>query len=330
MRVVVVVVDSEPVSDAAERLRRLLAGPAATSSPACSSAVSSSSAIRRPRLRVVEDVDASMGEGVGAWVLVRAVVLRCLLVDCFAFAFALVLVLLVATLAAVRDEEAAAAGGSEPTVAVVEIWLNDERADASLVMDLVEPMVAIVEVLRSADGLGMMLDGEVDFEMVSSMLAIAYVLKSGLGRRAESAVEEVVIGPRATGVCLALDRLPPAGMPCTRGELLVPAPGLDDEEATRMPRGSPPCSMSFHIGSLNSLARLLYSRRPVPPGGAATTPSYTAVPGIAWSSRPCLARQRGALRPKRGIEACIGSSFFVPLFIEGWSGKSWNVSGTPI
>ena len=139
----------------------------------------------------------------------------------------------------------------------------------------------------------------------------------------------VVVGRRTTGVCLVLDRLAPAGTPCTPGELLVPAPGLDEEEAARLPR-SAPCSMSLHIGSFNSLARLLYSRKPVPPVGGATTPSYTAVPGTAWSSRPSLARQRGALRPKRGIEACIGSSFFALLFMEGWSGKSWNVRGTPI
>ena len=90
-----------------------------------------------------------------------------------------------------------------------------------------------------------------------------------------------------------------------------------------MPR-SAPCSMSLHNGTFNSLARSLYSRKPVPPAGDA------AVPGVAWSSRPCLARQRGALRPKRGIEACIGFSFLAPLFMEGWSGKSWNVRGTPI
>jgi hypothetical protein len=105
------------------------------------------------------------------------VVLRCLLLDCFAFvfAFALVLVLVLAglavvMLAAVRNEEGGGRGGSEPIVAVVEIL---EYVEVSLVVD---PMVAIVEVLRSADGLGTLLDAGVAFEMVSSMLAIAYVL----------------------------------------------------------------------------------------------------------------------------------------------------------
>jgi hypothetical protein len=119
----------------------------------------------------------------------------------------------------------------------------------------------------------------------------------------------------------------PAGPP---DELLVPAPGLDEDEVAPIPSGSTPCSRSLHIGTFNSLARLLYSFRPVLPVGGATTPSYAAVPGIGWSSRPCLARQRGALSPKSGIEACIGSSFFVLGFMEGWSGKSWNVRGTPI
>lgn len=308
-------------------------------------AASSSSAVRRPRLRVVEDVDVGMGVGaVGAAVFA----LRCLLVDCFALALFLVLFL-----AVVWDEEEGGGGGgwggSEPTVAVVEILLNEEYVDPSL---LVDSMVAIVEVLRSPDGLGLMLDGGVEVEMVSSILAIAYVLRSrcglggssklatayvlrsgGLGR-AESAVEEVVpvvVGTRAAGICLGVsDELAPAGMPCTPDELPVPVSGLDEEDATRMPRGLPPCSMRLYLGGINSLSQLLNSRRPTPPMDGATTPSYTAVPGLVCSSRPCLARQRGALRPKRGIEACIGSSFFAPLFMEGWSGKSWSVRGTPI
>jgi hypothetical protein len=147
------------------------------------SSVSSSSAVRRPRLRVVlrfgcsgavaEDeikveVEVEVDDvPVGAEVFVR--VLRCLLVDCFALLFVLVLVLAVVTLV-VRDEEDG--WGSEPIVAVVETLLNEEYVDVSLVVDLVDPMVAIVEVLRSVDGFGTLLDTEVEV-MESSMLAMA-------------------------------------------------------------------------------------------------------------------------------------------------------------
>ena len=162
---VVIVVDSEPVS-AADRLRRLLEGPAASSfvswllpSIFMSSAVSSSSAVWRPRLRVEdgEDVDVGMSLSVGAAVFVRAVLLRCLLVDCFAFAFALVWVLVLAVVPlSVRDEEGGR-GRSEPIVAVFEILLSDECAEASLVVDFADPTGAIVAVLRSgADGFDMM------------------------------------------------------------------------------------------------------------------------------------------------------------------------------
>jgi hypothetical protein len=116
----------------------------------------------------VEDVDV----GVSTAVFVR-VVLRCLLVDCFTLV--LVLVLVVVTLAG-RDGEGRR--GSEPIVAVVETLLYEEYVDVSLVVDLVDPMVAIVEVLRSVVGFGTLLDAEVEVEvgMRSCMFAIAYVL----------------------------------------------------------------------------------------------------------------------------------------------------------
>ena len=122
----------------------------------------------------------------------------------------------------------------------------------------------------------------------------------------------------------------PAGSPCAPGELLVPAPGLEEDEVAPAPSASIPCSMSLIIGTLSSFAHLLRSCRPIFFFfGGATTPTNVAVPGTEGLSRPSLARQRGALRPKSGTEACIGSSFF-PLFMEGWSGKSCIVRGTPI
>jgi hypothetical protein len=161
-RVERLVVDSELVSDATERLRRLLAGSSASSSwllsviMSSAAAASSSSAVRRPRLRVVPPVPV-----------------RCLLVDCFALV--LVLALGVVT-PAVRecDEEGDLGRGSEPIVTVVETLL---KVEVSLVVDVVDPMVAIVEVLRSADGFGFgtLLDVEVgvEVEMESTMLAMA-------------------------------------------------------------------------------------------------------------------------------------------------------------
>src|ERR1700679_4074983 len=76
--------------------------------------------------------------------------------------------------------------------------------------------------------------------------------------------------------------------PCTPCELLGPAPGLDEDGAAPMPCGATPFSISFHIGIFSSFACLLYSFSPLP-AGRTTTPSYAAVPGIGWSSRPCLA-----------------------------------------
>jgi hypothetical protein len=268
---VVAVVDSEPVSDAAERLLRLLAGSTSSSfswllpSVIMSSAVSSSSAVRRPRLRV-EDVGVSVS---AAAVFVR-VVLRCLLVDCFTLVFVLALVLAVVTLA-VRDGDGLR--GSEPIVAVVETLLNEEYVEVSLVVDLVDPMVAIVEVLRSAVGFGTLLVAKIEVGMNSCMLAIAYDLWSGLWFAEGAVEEEVAVGPRAAGICFVLDGVAPAGPPCTPGELLVPAAGLDEDEAAPVPRElGPPCSMSFHSGSLNALVRLPESCRPVLPCGA-TAPS---------------------------------------------------------
>jgi hypothetical protein len=161
-RVERLVVDSELVSDVAERLRRLLAGSSGSSSwllsviMSSSLAVSSSSAVRRPRLRVV-----------------LPLAVRCLLVDCFALV--LVLALWVVTLAVCEcDGEGDLGRNSEPIVTVVETLL---KVEVSLVVDVVDPMVAIVEVLRSADGFGFgMLLGvevEVEFEMESSILAMA-------------------------------------------------------------------------------------------------------------------------------------------------------------
>jgi hypothetical protein len=164
-------------------------------------------------------------------------------------------------LAVVRDGDGDGLRGSEPIVAVVETLLSEENVDFSLVVDLVDPMEAIVEVLRSAFVFGTLLDAEVE------------------------------VGT---------------------------------------PRGLAPFSTSFHRGIFNSFKRGPYSSRPVLPCGATAAPLCATVPGIACSLTPCLARQRGFLRPKRGIEACIGSSFFPPRFMEGWSGKSWNVRGTPI
>ncbi len=93
------------------------------------------------------------GAGVTVFIFVR--VLRCLLMDS-----------LVLVLAVVRDEE-----GSEPIVAMVEALLSEEYEDVSLVVD---PMVAIVEVLVSADGLWTLLEVEVEVRMEdSSMLAMA-------------------------------------------------------------------------------------------------------------------------------------------------------------
>jgi len=161
-RVERLVVDSELVSDVAERLRRLLAGSSGSSSwllsviMSSSLAVSSSSAVRRPRLRVVLPVPV-----------------RCLLVDCFALV--LVLALGVVTLVVCEcDGEGDLGRGSEPIVTVVETLL---KVEVSLVVDVVDPMVAIVEVLRSAVGFGfgMLLGVEVgvEFEMESSILAMA-------------------------------------------------------------------------------------------------------------------------------------------------------------
>jgi len=167
-----------------ERLRRLCAGSASSRSSSRSwklSAVSSSSAVWRPRLSfgrsvMVEDevgveVEVEVEDvGAGAaavFVFVR--LLRCLLVDCFALVFVLVVVTL-----ALRGEEGRGSG-SEPIVAVVEILLNEECVEVSLVMDVVDPMVVMVEVLRSADGFGTLLDAEVGFKvrMESSMSAMA-------------------------------------------------------------------------------------------------------------------------------------------------------------
>jgi len=170
-RVERLVVDSEPVSDATrERLRRLLAGSASsrssTLSVVTSSSVSSSSAVRRPRLRtavcfgcsvmVEDEIEAEVevedvGAAAAAAVFVR--LLRCLLVDCFALA--LVLVLAVGALAVRGGGEGR---GSEPAVAVVETLLSEERVEVSLVVEVVDPMEAMVEVLPSADGFGTLLD----------------------------------------------------------------------------------------------------------------------------------------------------------------------------
>ena len=63
---------------------------------------------------------------------------------------------------ALRGEERR---GSEPIVAVVESLLNDECVEVSLVMDVVDPIVAMVEVLRSAEGFSTLLDAEVEVEV---------------------------------------------------------------------------------------------------------------------------------------------------------------------
>ncbi len=153
-------------------------------SSSASLVASSSSAVRRPRLRVVgvgfgcccccsgvaeveadaEDEDETEDAGERVAVFVR--VLRCLLiiVDCFVF-------ILVGVTLAVRDK-----GGSEPIVAMVEVLLSEEREDVLLVVDLVDPMVAIVEVLVSAEGLRTGLDADAAAEMEDSMSAMAYVL----------------------------------------------------------------------------------------------------------------------------------------------------------
>lgn len=171
--------DSELVSDTAatEGLRRLRAGSTSSRSwklsVIMSSAVSSSSAVRRLRLEIevcccfgcsaiveevmLEDVD------VGAVVLVFVrVLLRC---DCFALVFVLVLVVL-----ALAVEEGPR---SEPMVAVVETLLNEECVDVSLVMDVVDPMEFMVEVLWSPVGFGTLLCAEVEAMMESSMSAMA-------------------------------------------------------------------------------------------------------------------------------------------------------------
>jgi len=76
--------------------------------------------------------------------------------------FFLPLTLAVAAVAvAVRDE-----GGLEPIVAVFEARLSEEREEASLLVDLVDPMEAMVDVLPS---LGTLLVVEV----WDSMLAMA-------------------------------------------------------------------------------------------------------------------------------------------------------------
>lgn len=107
---------------------------------------------------MVEEVEVVFaGAGVTVFIFVR--VLRCLLTDSLVLVFVLVL-------AVVRDEE-----GSEPIVAMVEALLSEEYEDVSLVVD---PMVAIVEVLVSADGLWTLLEVEVEVRMEdSSMLAMA-------------------------------------------------------------------------------------------------------------------------------------------------------------
>jgi hypothetical protein len=178
-----VVVDSEPtlvlalVSDATtERLRRLRGLSASSRSSSRFwklSSVSSGSAVWRPRLRIgvcfgcsvaVEDeievgveVEVEVEDVGAAAVFVRSSLLRFLLVDCFALVLVLALVAL-----ALRGEEGP---GSEPIVAVVESLLNEECVEVSLVMDVVDPMVAMVEVLRSADGFGTLLDAEVEVEV---------------------------------------------------------------------------------------------------------------------------------------------------------------------
>src|SRR5713226_8467770 len=149
-------------------------------SSSASLVVSSSSAVRRPRLRVVgvgfgccgcsgvaeveadaEDENEDETEDAGERVTVFVRVLRCLLiiVDCFVF-------VLVGVTLAVRDK-----GGSEPIVAMVEVLLREEREDVLLVVDLVDPMVAIVEVLVSAEGLRTGLDADAAAEMEDSMSA---------------------------------------------------------------------------------------------------------------------------------------------------------------
>ena len=106
-------------------------------------------------------VEVEVGDVGGAAAFVC--VLLCLLEDFFALGLVLVVVIL-----AVRD----GGRGSDPIVAVVETLLNEVCA---LVVD---PIEAIVEVLRSADGFGTLLDAELEvaMEFKSSMLAIAYVL----------------------------------------------------------------------------------------------------------------------------------------------------------
>ncbi len=89
---------------------------------------------------------------------------------------------------------------------------------------------------------------------------------------------ESAVGWHVSGV-FVLDALVPAGTPCASWERLDPAPGLDEVAAAPMPSESVPSSISFHMGTFNSFATLLYSCRPFP-FGRATTPSYAAVPGI--------------------------------------------------
>jgi hypothetical protein len=83
----------------------------------------------------------------------------------------------VVALAAVRERDGDRGRGSEPIVTVVETLLNEECVELSLVVDVVDPMVAIVEVLRSADGFGfgtlLVVEVEVEDEMESSMFAMA-------------------------------------------------------------------------------------------------------------------------------------------------------------
>lgn len=113
------------------------------------------------------EVEAEVEDLGAAAVFVRLV--RCLLVDDFALALALVLAGL--TLGVCGGES----GGSEPAVAVVESLLNEECVDVWLVMEVVDAMEDIVEVLQSPDGFWTLLDVvvEAEAEMELSMSAIA-------------------------------------------------------------------------------------------------------------------------------------------------------------
>jgi hypothetical protein len=223
----------------------------------------------------------------------------------------------------------------DPIVAMVEVLLSVERAAAGPDGKFVDPMVAMVEVLLSVERVSVdptaaVVGALLRLELVEPNVAMVDVLLSP-PRLAEEVEKERGGGQDvdvySSGIASADDAAPPKPLvPATGPDELEPEP---EPEAASIPNGSSPSSTRFHSATLSRFSRLLYSFRPRPPEGRATTPSYAAVPGISCGSRPCSSRQRGAASPYRGTAACIGSSAVVPLTLAGSRGNSCIVRGTP-